>query len=323
VSNRWLVSFSSLILIALGACADGGAPAGPSAQLALSSAAAAEDHAPPNLNVVRANLLAAEQAYSEASSQSTILDFLPGLFDDAGTIITGGPPFPRGPAAIREVLALNPLNAASTLTWKAIRTDVSNDGSMGYTYGYWQTTIGGAPGAVGKYIAFWRRQTNGEWKLAAFKRVGRPAGTVSPEPPAGFRTPTYLHYRTFPQVDQAAEVESVKGADLAFAALAMSGVGEAFAAYVADDGANGGSGPEFSFGRDAVAGEFSTAQPGELRWAPEIADVAKSGDLGFTTGTAEVYLRNPDGSYTFQGIGRYLTVWKKQRTGEWRFVIDG
>lgn len=320
VSHRSLVRFLPLVVLAVGACADGGTPAGPARPLALSTAA---DHAPPNLNIERAKLLTAEEAYSDASGRSTILEFLPGMFDDAGTIITGGPPFPRGPAAIRAVLALNPLNAASTLTWKAIRTDVSNDGSMGYTYGYWQTTVGGAAGAVGKYIAFWRKQTTGEWRLAAFKRVGRPDGPVAAEPPVGFRTPTYLHYRTFPHVDQLAEVESVKAADLAFAARAMFGVADAFGAYVADDGGNAGPGAEFSFGRDAVAEQFTAVQPGELRWAPEIADVATSGDLGFTTGTVDVYQRNPDGSYTFLGIGRYLTIWKKQRTGEWRFVIDG
>lgn len=52
----------------------------------------------------------------------------------------------------------------------------------------------------------------------------------------------------------------------------------------------------------------------KLEWWPVWAGIAKSGDLGFTTGP-----------YAFGGKrrGHYFTVWKKQMNGEWKWLFDG
>lgn len=52
----------------------------------------------------------------------------------------------------------------------------------------------------------------------------------------------------------------------------------------------------------------------KLEWWPVWAGVAKSGDLGFTTGP-----------YAFAGQrrGHYFTVWKKQMNGDWKWLFDG
>ncbi len=51
-----------------------------------------------------------------------------------------------------------------------------------------------------------------------------------------------------------------------------------------------------------------------LKWWPVWAGIAKSGDLGFTTGP-----------YTSgeQRFGHYFTVWAKQPNGTWRWIYDG
>jgi ketosteroid isomerase-like protein len=51
-----------------------------------------------------------------------------------------------------------------------------------------------------------------------------------------------------------------------------------------------------------------------LKWWPVYAGIARSGDLGFTTGP-----------YTVgeQGFGHYFTVWAKQADGTWRWIFDG
>ncbi|RZJ05526.1 MAG: nuclear transport factor 2 family protein [Brevundimonas sp.] len=51
-----------------------------------------------------------------------------------------------------------------------------------------------------------------------------------------------------------------------------------------------------------------------LTWWPNFAGIARSGDLGFTTGGVEVGGRR---------AGHYFTVWKKQADGSWRWVYDG
>lgn len=64
------------------------------------------------------------------------------------------------------------------------------------------------------------------------------------------------------------------------------------------------------------AGAPLTRQPDEplLEWWPNFAGIARSGDLGFTTGGVAV-----DGQRT----GHYFTIWQRQADGSWKWVYDG
>nr|MBP6686989.1 nuclear transport factor 2 family protein [Lacibacter sp.] len=53
-----------------------------------------------------------------------------------------------------------------------------------------------------------------------------------------------------------------------------------------------------------------------MTWEPRGADVASSGDMGFTYGVYKV--ATADTTLT----GTYLNVWRKQEDGKWKFVID-
>jgi len=56
--------------------------------------------------------------------------------------------------------------------------------------------------------------------------------------------------------------------------------------------------------------------PNVLSWEPLDADIAASGDLGYTYGIYTVHL--PDSTI----LGTYATVWKKNLNGQWKFVLD-
>jgi ketosteroid isomerase-like protein len=47
--------------------------------------------------------------------------------------------------------------------------------------------------------------------------------------------------------------------------------------------------------------------------------VALSGELGYTYGIYEVRSR---GGIKTIGEGTYVTIWKKDRQGNWKFVLD-
>jgi ketosteroid isomerase-like protein len=68
--------------------------------------------------------------------------------------------------------------------------------------------------------------------------------------------------------------------------------------------------------RELFADAPQTRQPGEplIAWWPVFAGVARSGELGFTTGPAA-----RDG----EGYGHYFTIWRRQDDGSWRWVYDG
>ena len=80
---------------------------------------------------------------------------------------------------------------------------------------------------------------------------------------------------------------------------------------------------EFITGPDAISQAFGpTTDDNTLAWHPVTGEVARSGDLGFTAGNAVLTGRNLDGSAQVR-YSKYLTVWKKQRDGSWRYVVDG
>jgi ketosteroid isomerase-like protein len=59
----------------------------------------------------------------------------------------------------------------------------------------------------------------------------------------------------------------------------------------------------------------------KLAWVPTRAEVARSRDLGWTIGTYTVTRTDDKGNTTLRH-GRYVTVWKKQRDGRWKAVLD-
>jgi ketosteroid isomerase-like protein len=57
-----------------------------------------------------------------------------------------------------------------------------------------------------------------------------------------------------------------------------------------------------------------------LAWQPAFAGMAASGDMGFTTGPWEAKTDIKDEKPA--AYGHFVTVWKKQSDGTWKFVVD-
>ena len=55
-----------------------------------------------------------------------------------------------------------------------------------------------------------------------------------------------------------------------------------------------------------------------LKWEPKNGMVAASGDLGYTYG---LYILKPTSADTLI-YGNYVSIWKKQSDGKWKFVLD-
>jgi ketosteroid isomerase-like protein len=57
-----------------------------------------------------------------------------------------------------------------------------------------------------------------------------------------------------------------------------------------------------------------------LSWGPAFAEIARSGDFGYTGGPWEL---RPKAGEEPRNFGHYISVWKKQKDGQWRVVVDG
>ena len=115
-----------------------------------------------------------------------------------------------------------------------------------------------------------------------------------------------------------ADPQPVIAAERVFAArAAVIGVAPSFLEYMTDDAIV--FSPDPLLARAVYGGRPPPKLPKDggtlLNWWPNFAGIARSGDLGFTTGPATVNGGKP-------GVF-YFTVWARQPDGGWKWVFDG
>jgi uncharacterized protein (TIGR02246 family) len=66
---------------------------------------------------------------------------------------------------------------------------------------------------------------------------------------------------------------------------------------------------------------FVTTPGVELRFELVRAEVARTGDIGWTLEIVDITINHPDGPPTFDVV-RNLLTWKKQTDGSWKVVVD-
>jgi len=77
-------------------------------------------------------------------------------------------------------------------------------------------------------------------------------------------------------------------------------------------------------GKQAIAKSFAgffTLPNLKITWHADKANVAKSGELGYTSGTYQMSFSDPAGK-TVSDNGKYVTVWTKQADGSWKVLLD-
>jgi len=117
--------------------------------------------------------------------------------------------------------------------------------------------------------------------------------------------------------------KSLLRTDADFNKLSMErGFVEAFLAYMADSAILFPSRSNQVTGRENIRKHLSEgSENAVLTWAPLKAEVASSADLGYTYGTSEYKSKGEDGKPAVH-YGKYVTVWKKQADGSWKFIVD-
>jgi ketosteroid isomerase-like protein len=119
------------------------------------------------------------------------------------------------------------------------------------------------------------------------------------------------------------DIEQVKKelikADEEFSKLSVDkGKNHAFLSYLDNEGVIlRGNGLPLE-GKSAIAKLYEN-QPDTsytLKWKPQHATASKSGDLGYTYG---VWQYNNKDTLIW---GTYVTIWKKDENGKWKFVLD-
>lgn len=113
-----------------------------------------------------------------------------------------------------------------------------------------------------------------------------------------------------------ANVASLVAAERAFANMSVTvSMRDAFLANLADGAILFNPGP--ADGRAIYQNRAPSAVV--LSWEPVYAELAASGDFGFTTGPWEF---RPDKDSEPAAFGHFVSVWKKQPGGSWKVALD-
>lgn len=268
----------------------------------------------------RDSLFAFDRSRSDTAAARGAASAVLGMLAPAAAYLhTGAPPvFTRD--AVAAILSNVRADAGGPRAWEPLGGDVSVDLNSAYTYGIAARAVAGKQAlGLGRYVAYWQRSRGRPWRMAAYVETGEPA---SPNADAGISAaqiapPPPLASRTLDPVRRALRVADSTFSDLSY----RLGTAFAFSNTIAPDGVVFGS-PELLIGPKAVRESFDAqSDPASLAWTPVYADAAGSRDIGFTVGEYISTGRGPSGA-AVQRFGKYLTVWKRQPDGTWKFVVD-
>jgi len=112
--------------------------------------------------------------------------------------------------------------------------------------------------------------------------------------------------------------------DRAWAAAAAEGDVETVATFWAEDAANYFPGAPVARGRDEILAlvQRNRSRPGfSLTWTPNEAVLARSGDLGYTSGTFRMQTGDASGAVSAQ-TGHYVCIWKRLDNGLWKCAVE-
>lgn len=109
-------------------------------------------------------------------------------------------------------------------------------------------------------------------------------------------------------------LQAVVDAEKSFAQMSLDrGIHESFVKFFADDCIVFAPGPA----RGKPIYEKFNDEDRKLFWQPVFATIARSGELGITTGPWEMQR-----SGKAVGFGQFASVWKKQSDGAWKVIFD-
>src|SRR6516164_7698567 len=59
-----------------------------------------------------------------------------------------------------------------------------------------------------------------------------------------------------------------------------------------------------------------------VSWKVSKGEVGKSSELGYLYGTYELSIKDPQGGPPVHDTGKFVEIWKKQRDGKWKCIVD-
>lgn len=120
-----------------------------------------------------------------------------------------------------------------------------------------------------------------------------------------------------------ATADTLKQLEAEFMKAAAEHGSQGYMSYYADDAVEVPNGAAILEGKPNIAKTmgFLDNKDNQLTWSPVGADIAASGDLGYTYGNYEFRTKDKEGQPVIDH-GHYTSIWKRQKDGSWKVVLD-
>jgi ketosteroid isomerase-like protein len=265
------------------------------------------------------SLVESERAFARTSVEKGVRDSFFEFFAEDGINFT------PHPTNTRESIRKSPPPAKRppiTLNWEPAFADISRAGDLGYTTGpYWVTDQSPEkrPTRHGYYFSIWKKQADGNWKVVVDAGIQTPAPASTQ--PASFHgaRPSQFKQRSEKVNLDTERAGLVKEEGEFLKAAKADGIAKAYLGFMADDARLHRNGILPLTETDSIRAFFA-AKPLTMTWQPIHVDVSQSNDLGYTYGSYE--LREDNSSAALVEKGYFVRVWKRNKDGKWRVVLD-
>ena len=288
--------------------------------------AARDDERAGTPRVVADSLLAADRAFAAASATTDLVRGLSAQFAEDVVMPVPGKGFAEGRRAAIEALAANADQASARIEWTPARVGISADGRHGFTLGTMRMLKADRSVVPLKYLAYWVRGTDG-WRVAAYRRVRRPATSIEPLPMMPPALPARLVDAVADPATRTHDAQSLAQAERAFSDEAQAiGLATAFARHGRADAVNMGGPDEAGFvvGAEAIGRAVAVGEPASgssVSWSADRVIVADSGDLGVTIGM--IRRNTPPADAKAAAAFPFFTIWRRATPDQpWRYIAE-
>jgi ketosteroid isomerase-like protein len=234
----------------------------------------------------------ADEAWAKAVEAKSVEQTM-AIYDSEAMTAGSAMPPAQGLPAIRSMWTTYFSRPGFSLAWKADKIVTTESANVAYSMGFWNS----GTTAPNPYIAVWRKQSDGSWKLlidaAWYSRKAEPQELKNPG--------------TIETTIQNLEEALAK-------AIAAKSVEETVLLYETE-AITAGSAMPSAQGINALREMYQKmfAQPGfALSLRTDKIAIAESKTFAYSSGIWTMP----------RAAGPYLIVWRKQRDGVWKIVID-
>lgn len=257
------------------------------------------------------SLVNAERAFSQMAKEKNTRDAFITFFND--DVITSAPG--NGPRKGKKYLEEQAPNEG-WLHWYPVYSDIAASGDFGYNTGPWEfraKRTDETPVAFGEFVSIWKKNAQGEWKVAVDIGIshGAPKSTPSLATSAIRLKPSKRASKT--GKDELLEIERKFIGD-----LAQRG-NTAYEKQLSNEARLYRPGREPITTQSDVQ-QFLSKQQSKVTYTFVDGEVASSKDLAYVYGEATVELVVNGVTKTRQCS--YMRFWKKEDGKNWKIVLD-